>query len=56
VYYSKGPPIQGQVYALVCVYEVKYDLVYNRRISRQVYVASMKEAGMFSENIEELVN
>jgi len=24
-YFSKGAPIQGQVYALVCVYEVKYD-------------------------------
>ncbi len=24
-YFSKGEPIQGQVYALVCVYEVKYD-------------------------------
>ncbi len=24
VYFSKGAPVQGQVYALVCVYEVKY--------------------------------
>ncbi len=24
-YFSKGEAIQGQVYALVCVYEVKYD-------------------------------
>ncbi|MDH5374397.1 MAG: hypothetical protein OEW95_01125 [Candidatus Bathyarchaeota archaeon] len=24
-YFSKGDPIQGQVYALVCIYEVKYD-------------------------------
>jgi len=24
-YFSKGPPIYGQVYVLVCVYEVKYD-------------------------------
>lgn len=24
-YYSKGEAIQGQVYALVCIYEVKYD-------------------------------
>ena len=24
-YFSKGAPIQGQVYALVCVYKVKYD-------------------------------
>ncbi len=25
VYYSKGEAVQGQVYALVCIYEVKYD-------------------------------
>ncbi len=24
-YFSKGEAIQGQVYALVCIYEVKYD-------------------------------